>query len=77
MGFDVNALDENGETAISHFFKNSIQSRWFEEIIDLFLNPGFQTFNVDLLMKELGKYFSFYGQKGFGPCCLLKIVKHL
>ena len=77
MGFDVNVLDENGETAISHFFKTSLQSRWLAETVDLFLNPGSQTFNVDLLMKDLGKHFSLYGRKGFGPCFLLQIVKQI
>ena len=77
MGFDVNALDENGGTAISQFFRNSIQAR-FEETVDLFLNhPGSPAFNVDLLMEDLGKHFTFYGQKGLGPCVLLQIVKHI
>ena len=77
MGFDVNVIDENGETAISHFFKTSLQSRWLAETVDLFLNLGSQTFNVDLLMKDLGKHFSLYGRKGFGPCFLLQIVKQI
>ena len=34
MGFDVNVLDENGETAISHFFKTSL--RFIDFKINLF-----------------------------------------
>ena len=77
MGFDVNALDDNSETAISYFFKTSLQSRGLLETYDLFLNPGSQKFDVDLLMKDLCKNFSLFGKKGFGPCFLLKIVKHI
>ena len=77
MGFDVNVLDENGETAITHFFKTSQQSKWLGETFDLFLNPGYQTFNVDVLMKDLSKHFSLYGHKGFGPCFLLQLVKNI
>ena len=40
MGFDVNVLDENGETAISHFFKTSLKSKFIGATVDLFLNRG-------------------------------------
>ena len=77
MGFDVNVLDENGETAISHLFKTSIQTKQLGETFDLFLNSGFQTFNVDLLMKDLSQNLSLYGHVGYGPCFLLQIVRNI
>ena len=61
MGFDVNVLDENGETAISQLFKTSIQTKQLGETVDLFLNRGSPSFNVDLLMKDLSKNFSLFG----------------
>ena len=71
MGFDVNALDENDETAISPIFKTSLKSKFIGATVDLFLNRGSPSFNVDLLMKDLSKNFSLFGYKGFSPCFLL------
>ena len=73
MGFDVNVLDENGETALNQIFRTSNQSLFVQAIFDNFFQPGRQTFNVDPLMEYLGKHFSLCGYVGFGPCVLLQL----
>ena len=73
MGFDVNVLDSNGETAINQLFKikKSCHPTRPTAIISRFLRlEGSQSFNVSQLLEHLGSKFSMSNHVGFGTCVL-------
>ena len=68
MHFDVNALDNNGESALHQLFKASKRTHCERSLYLAFRSEGYDT---DSLMEYLGKHFSLFGRKGYGPCLLL------
>ena len=77
MGFDVNALDANGESALSQIFFTTKRSIYSEDIIEKFQHPDAWAFNVDNLMEHLGNRFSLYGIAGLSPVLLLQLTKYV
>ena len=69
MGFEVNVLDGNGESALHHFFRASKSVRCVRQIFEEFYST--QAYDVDPLMEHLGRNFSLFDRKGYGPCLLL------
>ena len=76
IGFDVNALDDNGQSALLQVFLTTERKAPVAEIIDSFVQPGAQTFDVDPLMENLGKHLTVFGQLDLGPLILLQLAKH-
>ena len=73
MGFEVNALDGDGDSALHHFFRASKRVGDAGQIFQEFYST--QAYDVDSLMEHLGKHFSLFDRKGYGPCLLLQLAK--
>ena len=71
----MNELDDNGESVLLQVFFTTAHEEVVVEIIDNFLQYGAQTFNVDLLMEQLGKRLPIFGHVELGPILLLQIAK--
>ena len=73
MGFEVNALDANGESALHQIFRASKSVGCVQQIFEEFAST--QAYDVDSLMEYLGRHFSLFDRKGYGPCLLLQLAK--
>ena len=72
MGFEVNVTDENGDGALHHIFRASKPVECVRQIFEEFHST--QAYDVDSLMQYLGKHFSFFDLKGYGPRLLLLLA---
>ena len=73
LGFPVNQVDENGDGALHQLFRASEPVECAIQIFIYF--ASIKSFDIDSLMRHLGKEFTIFGRKGYGVCMLLQLSK--
>ena len=77
MGFDINAVNGDGEMALHRMFKcTSLTAPKVQYIIDKFLKCKNQQFDTEYFMEYLAKYGTICGQTALGTCVLRHLGLH-